>query len=116
MGERLLCKQEVVGSIPSASTVVGCAGEAVALGLRRRSRCVGFVVSWKDRVWALGAGSLPLGGVWRPGSEVRVFFMDCESGSGAFWARRTPRWVLLGCESGLAGLAGVVRGGFGLGV
>ena len=24
------------------------------------------------------------------------FFMDCESGSGAFWARRTPRWVFAG--------------------
>ena len=24
MGERLLCKQEVVGSIPSASTIITC--------------------------------------------------------------------------------------------
>ncbi len=24
---------------------------------------------------------------------VRVVFMDCESGSGAFWARRTSRWA-----------------------
>ena len=50
------------------------------------------------------------------GPEVRVFFVDCESGSGAFWTRRTPWWVLLGRAIGLAGLAGVVRGGFGLGV
>ena len=24
------------------------------------------------------------------------FFMDCKSGSGAFWARRTSRWVFAG--------------------
>ncbi len=98
MGERLLCKQEVVGSIPSASRA-----------------CAGPAVSWREGLgiecWITAEGR-----VWRLRPEVRVFFVDCESGSGAFWTRRTLRWVLPGCVSGWAGSAGVVRGGFGLGV
>lgn len=44
-----------------------------------------------------------------------VFFVDCESGSGAFWTCGTFRWVLPGRVSGGAGRLGV-RDGFGLGV
>ena len=34
MGERLLCKQEVVGSIPSASTIIHAGPLAVRIELR----------------------------------------------------------------------------------
>ena len=40
MGERLLCKQEVVGSIPSASTIIN-ARSSVRIELR--------VAEWRDR-------------------------------------------------------------------
>ncbi len=40
------------------------------------------------------------------------FFMDCESGSGAFWARRTPRWVFAGSRERFGeGWQGGVRDG-----
>ncbi len=57
MGERLLCKQEVVGSIPSASMAAGC----------------GRVVTESVRVRIAHGVSLPLGGAWRGvrGSLVR---------------------------------------------
>ena len=82
MGERLLCKQEVVGSIPSASMAGVLAGRAVTerfcwFGLR-------------------GLASLPLGGAWRAWSVALVFFIDCESGSGAFLDARDAS-VGLGC-------------------
>ena len=84
----------------------GCAGEAVARS-RQRSGCA---VSWKVEVWALKVGSPPLGGVRRLGPEACVFFVDCESGSGAFWTRGTARWALPWRASVGAGLAGAVRG------
>ena len=67
MGERLLCKQEVVGSIPSASMVLW--GWAVV------TERVEVRIAWAC-VIAVGRGV---------GCAVRgdVFFMDCESGSGA---------------------------------
>ena len=37
MGERLLCKQEVVGSIPSASTIITLGQPAVRIELRAAS-------------------------------------------------------------------------------
>ncbi len=43
---------------------------------------------------------------------VRVVFMDCESGSGAFWARRTSRLALaVSSRLGRGGwvLMGVIR-------
>ena len=103
LGERLLCKQEVVGSIPSASRGArfGCAG----LGGAGCGVMEGF------GIWALGAGS-PRRGVWRLGLGraglavpicAGVFFVDCESGSGAFWTRGTPRRVWPGRASGGAG-------------
>ena len=100
--ERLLCKQEVVGSIPSASRVR--VGWAALAGLR----WLGWV-GWRvARDWVAAgmlrwiglrcAASSPLGGSWRaglggvvgPGSvrggpgAWRLVFLDCESGSGAF--------------------------------
>jgi len=55
LGERLLCKQEVVGSIPSASRWLGCG--------RQPGGCAGLAVSWKGlglgfgcRVTAVGRG------------------------------------------------------------
>ena len=61
MGERLLCKQEVVGSIPSASRV-----------------CAGGVTEWIE-VWVSRAGLLPLGGAWRlkPGARVVGVWLAC---------------------------------------
>ncbi len=68
LGERLLCKQEVVGSIPSASMVcLACwsvlSQKGLGFGVHGRVATVGWVVSRAVR--------------WR------VFFTDCESGSGA---------------------------------
>jgi hypothetical protein len=92
LGERLLCKQEVVGSIPSAS-MAGPWGWSSGLVLG-----VGWgVVTEKSGFGLRGVASPPLGGVrcrvvcWRIGwaalaglaGALRVFFMDCESGSGA---------------------------------
>ena len=64
MGEHLLCKQGVVGSIPSASRALLCGAAWVSawtvwLG--------GVVVTEKMRDRVLGAGSPLLGGVWRLG-------------------------------------------------
>ena len=39
MGERLLCKQEVVGSIPSTSTNLGEGGEGSRIFDAGESRC-----------------------------------------------------------------------------
>ncbi len=68
MGERLLCKQEVVGSIPSASMV-----------------CLAWMAVVTERVWVRAARAC----VTAVGRGVAcvvwgvVFFIDCESGSGA---------------------------------
>ena len=45
------------------------------------------------------------------GPEVRVFFVDCESGSGAFWTRGTARLGFALARKRWGGLAGAVRGG-----
>jgi len=74
LGERLLCKQEVVGSIPSASMAVlwgPCFG--------------GWAVSSRKR-WRFGLHGLAsplLGGAGCCVARWVVFFVDCESGSGA---------------------------------
>ena len=51
-----------------------------------------------------------MAGVWLA-CAVRVFIVDCESGSGAFWTRGTTRRVLPGRASVWAELARVVRDG-----
>ena len=74
MGERLLCKQEVVGSTPITSTRAGC------WGLEGSSwvwpPCCGLFFAIVDRVnldLAAASGVLPLGRVWRgPGLDERV--------------------------------------------
>ena len=41
LGERLLCKQEVIGSIPFTSTTAQCASRIVAGRVRRNASCAG---------------------------------------------------------------------------
>jgi len=67
LGERLLCKQEVVGSIPSASRPVRLQGRGLG-----PAGC--GVMERVERVWVSRAASLPLGGVWRLGPEVCVLY------------------------------------------
>ncbi len=40
------------------------------------------------------------------GPEVRVFFMDCESGSGAFWTRKDASVGFAGLRERLGGIDG----------
>ena len=122
LGEHLLCKQGVVGSIPIASRAWLPPG-LVALG----SGCLqvwlpwglGVVTGWMGLAWSARVGACLaglMGSAWvrcttavGPGVAlsrcVRVVFMDCESGSGALWARRASRVVsamvpLQGCMVG----------------
>jgi len=83
LGERLLCKQEVVGSIPSASRV-------------------GWLSSQKGFGVQAARGAPPLlGGAWLVWSVGDVFFMDCESGSGASLDAQGVSVGLGGAVSGL---------------
>ena len=50
--------------------------------------------------------SLPLGGAWRAGFVAYVFFMDCESGSGAFLDARD---VSVGSGGAVLGRCGLGR-------
>ena len=58
--------------------------------------------------WVLGHCRWAGFGAW---GLKRVFFVDCESGSGAFWTRGTARRVLLRRASVGAGRTRAVRGG-----
>ena len=91
MGERLLCKQEVVGSIPSASRLAGLwtgPGDVVTekLGLGWRLARV-WLLLHSGRWFCVIAVGRGMGwrSVCRAGLVRRLvlFFMDCESGSGA---------------------------------
>jgi len=86
LGERLLCKQEVVGSIPSASMACALAWPVLWHGLCFGvcAGAVGRVVTEEMGRFGLhGVASPPLGGAGRVRLVGCVFFMDCESGSGA---------------------------------
>ena len=87
MGERLLCKQEVVGSIPSASRLWPCwACWPWALGVVTEKRgCCLVRARVAAGVW-IGRGVACFccrAGLAGAASDGVLFFMDCESGSGA---------------------------------
>ncbi len=108
MGERLLCKQEVVGSIPSASMV--CLAWFVWHGWLSSQRGFGFGLR--------GLASLPLGGAWRAWSGALCSLSIVNQVLVHLWMRRTSRVVsaarpMWWCGSGLMrgvrdGLAWVV--------
>ena len=84
MGEHLLCKQGVGGSIPSTSRF-GCVWLVVEV-LAWMVAGWSAALLWVRHVWA---GLLPLGGAWAERAGCLVFG-NCESGSG----------VLLGTQDG----------------
>jgi len=100
LGEHLLCKQGVVGSIPIASMVwrAWFAGHGL-LGMVCWAWFGGAGCRHSDRLgFEPGAcGSSPLGGVC-VARGLLVFLGDCESGSGA----------LLGAQDVSVGLGGAV--------
>jgi hypothetical protein len=95
LGERLLCKQEVIGSIPIVSTRF-CSAGGLSLGVER-GRGTFRVCGYGHRVTTRSFGSarrlLPIAWEWRPllfGTEGGVLrglgccgLLQCESGSGA---------------------------------
>ena len=60
MGERLLCKQEVIGSIPFTSTTAQCAEHALSRGRARHNAVVPKAARRREGLWASDAAS-PLG-------------------------------------------------------
>jgi hypothetical protein len=68
LGERLLCKQEVIGSIPFTSTNLRCA--AAEVGVLRSTTCVGGrsgiaqlrLAGQRERLRRIGELKLPAGG------------------------------------------------------
>ena len=54
MGERLLCKQEVIGSIPFTSTIAQCASRIVAGRGRRNASCAGSGAAQKRAPATIG--------------------------------------------------------------
>jgi len=81
LGERLLCKQEVVGSIPSASMVCALA----------RWGCV--VTEEMERFGPCCLMPPPLGGVWRAWSVALWSLWIVNQVLVRLWTRGTPRWV-----------------------
>ncbi len=88
LGERVLCKHEVVGSIPIASTRSGFALVGAKAALRCCRCCHGMdrhQRNWRNGwsaqpVWASGCLFCPLGSLWGSGvlDSVKNGFCECD--------------------------------------